>query len=435
MKQYSFILIGAGGRGLTYTRQMLKMPEKYKLVAMADPSPNKQDICKREFGLTEEACYEDWKDILAKPKMADIAVIATMDHLHYEPAMKAIELGYDLLLEKPVANTEKECIDIANAAKKAGVRVLVCHVLRYTSFYRTVKSIIESGMIGEVMSVDQVEAIGDVHFSHSYVRGNWQNTKTAAPMILAKSCHDLDIIQWLVNKPCKKVSSFGDLTYFKPENAPAGAPHVCIGNDCPVKAECPYACENVYVNPENPTSPNNPVWKGIYRLSVATHPEFSDEEIIESLKKDSFGRCVFHSDNNVNDHQVVTMEFEGGATATLTVNAFNGGGRHTRVYGTKGELYAYMSDDEVYVRTFKDKKKHFIPVEKTEESIAGGHGGGDYGIIVDLYNYLEGNDVQYGASEIGISVLNHMMGFAAEESRKEGTVADLNEFCARKGLE
>ena len=431
MKQYSFILIGAGGRGMTYTREMLKMPEKYKLVAMADPLDYKRERCISEFGLTAEQCYSDWRDILAKPKMADVAVIATMDDMHYEPAMRAIELGYDLLLEKPVANTEKECIDIANAAKERGVKVLVCHVLRYTPFYRTAKSIIESGMIGEVVSVDQVEAIGDVHFSHSYVRGNWHSTKTAAPMILAKACHDLDMVQWLVGKPCKNVSSFGSLSYFKAENAPSGAPARCSDGTCPHKDNCAYNCHKIYVDYEGFTSPT---WKTIFKNMYATHENFTDEEISELLKTNDFGKCVYHCENDVTDHQVVNMEFAGGATATLTVNAFNRGGRYTRVYGTKGEFFAFMSDDEIVVRTFLDKEKHRIPVVRTEESIAGGHGGGDYGIVADLYNYLNGDEVEFGASEIGVSVENHMMGFAAEESRHNKTVVSLDEFCMLKGL-
>ncbi|MBQ8862379.1 MAG: gfo/Idh/MocA family oxidoreductase, partial [Clostridia bacterium] len=323
------------------------------------------------------------------------------------------------------------CIDIANAAKAKGVRVLVCHVLRYTPFYRTVKSIIESGMIGDVVSVDQVEAIGDVHFSHSYVRGNWHSTKTAAPMILAKSCHDLDIVQWLVGKPCKKVSSFGSLSYFKKENAPEGAPVRCSDGTCPHKDNCAYNCDKIYVEYEGFTSPT---WKSIFRNMYATHENFTDEEIRALLKKNEFGLCVYHCDNDVNDHQVVNMEFDGGATATLTVNAFNRGGRYTRVYGTKGEFYAFMSDDEIVVRTFLDKEKHIIPVKITEESIAGGHGGGDYGIVADLYNFLNGDEVEFGASEIGISVENHMLGFAAEESRHNKAVISLDEFCKLKGL-
>ncbi len=432
MKQYSFILIGAGGRGMTYTGEMLKMLEKYKLVGVADPIREKREKCMREFGVTAEECYEDWRDILAKPKMADIAIIATMDDMHYEPAMKAIELGYNLLLEKPIANTEKECIDIANAAKARGVRVLVCHVLRYTPFYKKLKSVIKSGIIGEVMSVDQVEAIGDVHFSHSYVRGNWHNTATAAPMLLAKSCHDIDIIQWLVDKPCVKVSSFGDLTYFKAENAPEGAPESCINGNCPHKDTCPYNCHKIYIEPEGFTSP---VWKQIFTNMHATHPNFTDAELLEVLKTTDFGKCVYHCDNNVLDHQVVNMQFAGGATATLTVNAFNRGGRYTRVYGTKGEVYAFMSDDEIVVRTFLDKKNTVIPVKETEESIAGGHGGGDQGIVTDLYDFIEGKEIELGASEIGISVYNHIIGFAAEEARKNDKVINVAEFCKKHEFE
>ncbi len=426
MKQYSFILIGAGNRGMTYTGEMMKMPEKYKLVGMADPMREKREKCMRDFGLTAEQCYADWRDILSKPKMADVAIIATIDNMHYEPAMKAIELGYNLLLEKPVANTEQECIAIANAAKKKGVKVLVCHVLRYTPFYKRVKSLVKSGLIGEVMSVDQVEAIGDVHFSHSYVRGKWLNTKTAAPMLLAKSCHDLDVIQWLVDKPCKKVSSFGDLTYFTAKNAPEGAPESCVDGNCPYREQCIYNCRKIYVGEDFP------VWRDIFRSIHATKSEYTDEEIFDLLRKTSYGNCVFHSDNDVLDHQVVNMQFEGGVTATLNVNAFNRGGRFTRVYGTKGELYAFFSDKEINVRTFADRRKFTVPVEETtSESIAGGHGGGDAGIARDLYNFLEGNEIELGASEIGISVYNHLIGFAAEQARHEGTVVDVADFCER----
>jgi predicted dehydrogenase len=383
----------------------------------------------RDFGLTEDQCYADWKDILSKPKMADIAIIATVDNMHYEPAMKAIELGYNLLLEKPVANTEKECVEIANAAKKKGVKVLVCHVLRYTPFYKKVKSIVKSGILGEVMSVEQSEAIGDVHFSHSYVRGNWHNTSTSAPMLLAKSCHDLDVIQWLVDKPCTKVSSFGDLTYFTEKNAPEGTPVSCVDGECPYRENCIYNCHKIYMGEDFP------VWRDLFRSIHATKPDFTDEDVIENLRKTSYGRCVFHSDNDVLDHQVVNMQFEGGATATLTVNAFNRGGRYTRVYGTKGELYAYFADKEINVRTFADRRKFTVPVEETtSESIAGGHGGGDAGISFDLYNFLEGNEIKLGASEIGISVYNHLIGFAAEEARHTDTVVAMDAFCKKHNL-
>ena len=429
MKQFSVILIGAGGRGSTYVGYMKKMPEKYKVIGVAEPVEVKRKRIAEEHGIPEENCFCDWRDILSRPKMADLAVIATMDGDHYAPAMKAIELGYHLLLEKPVAPTVKECTDIANAAKEKGVSVLVCHVLRYTPFYKTVKSIIESGKIGKVCSIDQVEGIGDVHFSHSYVRGHWHSEEETTPMLLAKSCHDLDIVQWLIDEKCEKVHSFGSLSYFTPENAPEGAPHRCSDGGCPVEKECPYHCHALYINGTDLP------WKSIFRQIVATHPDFTDDELIEALKKTDFGLCVYHANNDVCDHQVVNMEFEGGATATLTVNAFNRGGRHIRIYGTKGELFAFMGDEKIYVYNFADRKKEYIPVMQTVEGIEGGHGGGDGGIVYDLYDYLNGTYHGSSVANIQVSVSNHLTGFAAEESRHNDTVVLMEDFCKENHFE
>jgi predicted dehydrogenase len=375
-------------------------------------------------------CFGDWREILSRPKMADLAVIATVDNDHYGPAMKAIELGYDLLLEKPVAQTVKECTDIANAAKAKGVSVLVCHVLRYTPFYKKVKEIVKSGMLGKIVSIDCTEGIGDVHFSHSYVRGNWYSEKDSTPMLLAKSCHDLDIIQWLMEKPCKKVSSFGELAYFRPENAPEGAPVCCADGTCPIKDTCPYNAERIYI--ENPDG----FWgKYIFRNSVATHPNMTDDELREALKTSHYGRCVFHADNDVLDNQIVNMQFEGGMTATLSVNAFNEGGRYIRIYGTKGELYAFAASPTIHVYTFDDKKSQDISVQETEEAITGGHGGGDDGIIIDLYDYLCGTYKGFSVADIRISVANHLIGFAAEEARHTDTVVDVDDYFTKNNYE
>ena len=423
MKQFSVVLIGAGGRGKTYCGKMNAMPEKYKIVAVAEPNPVSRTRCQKEYGISDEMCFTDWRELLARPKLADIAVIATVDNDHYGPAMKAIDLGYHLLLEKPVAQTVKECTDIANAAKEKGVSVLVCHVLRYTPFYKTVKSIVMSGKIGKIVSIDCTEGIGDIHFSHSYVRGNWHSEKESTPMLLAKSCHDLDIIQWLMDKPCKKVTSFGKLTYFCKENAPEGSPIQCAGGNCPIADTCPYNSESIYI--ENPHG----FWgKYVFKNAVATHPNMTDEELREALKTSHYGRCVFHADNDVLDNQIVNMEFEGGVTATLAVNAFNKGGRYIRIYGTKGELFAYASDPAIHVYTFDDKKSVDIPVQETEEAITGGHGGGDDGIILDLYDYLNGTYDGFSVADIRVSVANHLIGFAAEEARHTDTVVDMDAY-------
>jgi predicted dehydrogenase len=423
MKKLSVIIIGAGGRGRTYCRNMHAMADKYDIVGVAEPVEVKRNEVRDLCGIPEENCFTDWREILARPKMADIAVIATMDAMHYEPAMKAISLGYHLLLEKPVAPTAKECLDIAKAAEEKGVAVIVCHVLRYSPFYKTLKSIVDSGMIGKVMSVEQIEGIGDVHFSHSFVRGLWHSEKETSPMVIAKTCHDLDIIQWLIGSSCKKVSSFGELTYFREENAPVGAPRRCVDGTCPEKDTCPYNAYSLYIE-----NKENLCWKKIFTYNVATHSDFTDEELLEKLKETDWGLCVFHANNDMPDHQLVNMEFEGGVHATLNLNAFNSGGRYTRIFGTKGELFAFMSDENIHVHTFSDKKDHVISVKKTEESIAGGHGGGDAGIVYDLYEYLCGIYQGVSVSDIGVSVSNHLIGFAAEEARHGDIVVSLEQF-------
>ena len=426
MKQFSVIVIGAGSRGKTYSNKMSIMPDKYRIVGVADPAEAKRKRMQKVFGIPEEMCFSDWREILDRPKMADIAVIATMDGDHYEPAMKAIALGYDILLEKPVAPTPQECRDIANAAEKRGVRVLVCHVLRYTDFFKRIKSIVMSGRIGKIVSIDLVEGIGDLHFSHSYVRGNWHSEKETAPMLLAKSCHDLDIVQWILDKKCKRVHSFGSLTYFTSKNAPEGAPVRCFEGNCPIADTCRYASRRVYIE-----NPNGDWFKSVFCGIMSRSFGSSDEELAKALRVTDYGLCVFHANNDVNDHQVVNMEFEDGETVSLNVNAFNLGGRYIRIYGTKGELYAHMSDDAVTVSTYEDMKTEKIPVSVADEMITGGHGGGDEGIIRDLYDYLIGDYHGFSVADIHTSVANHMIGFAAEESLHNGTVVDLDGFCEK----
>ena len=428
MKKLSVIIIGAGNRGNRYATHMCEMPDKYEIVGMADPQEARRRHFNETFGVPMENCYDSWETILQQPKMADVAVIATVDNMHLEPALMAIEKGYDLLLEKPVAQTAEECVRIATAAREKGVKVLVCHVLRYTPFYGKIKQILMAGTIGEVVSVDQVEGIGNVHFSHSYVRGNWHSEEESAPMLLAKSCHDLDIIQWLIDKPCTQVSSFGSLKHFCPENAPEGAPVRCADGTCPVMETCPYNVIKHYYDFKTNTR-REIITKGIAKSFIPT-----DEEVMEALKTTDYGLCAYQANNDVLDHQVVNMEFAGGATATLNVNAFNKGGRYTRIYGTKGELMAHAKDKEISVYTFEDKKTVNVPVTEVDETINGGHGGGDEGIIRELYDYMSGNYTGFRAADIDISVKNHLIGFAAETARHEHTVMDVQKVLRENGF-
>lgn len=429
MKPVSVIIIGAGSRGSRYCEHMGQLPEKYKIVGVADPDEARRAKLQRAQNIPQENCFASWEDILAQPKMADLAVIATVDDMHYGPALKAIDKGYHLLLEKPVAQTAQQCADIALAAEKKGVSVLVCHVLRYTPFFKKIKQLLMEDVIGKVMSVVHVEAVGNVHQSHSYIRGNWHSEAESTPMLLAKSCHDLDILQWLLDKPCKKVQSFGSLTYFKAENAPAGAPVRCADGGCPIGSTCPYNCMKLYYEDKK-----NDWFRGASTRNIAKREIPTDEEVMQALKTTDYGLCVFHANNDVVDHQVVNMEFDGGVTASFSMNCFNKGGRYIRLFGTKGELYANMSDKEITVYSFADKQLHTVAVAEAEESILGGHGGGDMGIVQELYDYLSGSYTGYCAADITTSVKNHFIGFAAEQARRNGSVVDIDAFFSRYGF-
>ena len=248
-------------------------------------------------------------------------------------------------------------------------------------------------------------------------------------MLLQKSCHDMDILQWLLGKKCKKVQSCGSLSDFTKENAPEGAPVRCADGGCPAADTCPYNCIKLYYDDKNNSWFRTAATKGLTKDTVPT-----DEEVMHALKTTDYGLCVFHANNDVVDHQVVNMEFEGGATASFSMNAFNRGGRYIRLFGTKGEMYANMSDTEITIFTFADKKKHTVPVSETEESINGGHGGGDAGLIRELYEYLSGSYTGYCAADITTSVKNHLIGFAAEQARHSGTVADVDAVFEKYGM-
>ena len=430
MKQFSVAVIGLGNRGWAYSRIMKAMPDKFRVVAVADPLEDRRELFRETFELADESLYLGWEQLLSKPRLADLAIISTMDDMHYEPAMKAIELGYNILLEKPVAPTAQQCADIVLAAEKYGVSVLVCHVLRYTPFFKTIKNIIKQGMIGRIMSIDHIESVGNIHQSHSYIRGNWHSEQATSPMLLAKCCHDLDMIQWLIDKPCRKVSSFGDLTYFKKDNAPDGAPIRCADGGCPVVDTCPYNCMKLYYEDKKNAWFRDASVKGIRKGTETT-----DEDVLEALKTTDYGLCVFHANNDVVDHQVVNMEFTDSATASLTMNAFGAKGRFIRIFGTLGELRAYASDKSIDVYSFEDKQHHMIPLPDTNESILGGHGGGDAGIISDLYEYLFGTYKGDSVADIRTSVNNHLVGFAAEKARHTDAVVNIDSFFGSYGFD
>ena len=417
MKKLKVILMGAGSRGKGYTDIMAGMPEKFEIVGVAEPIEERREYIKNKHGVEEKYCVDTWGKLLDMPKFADVAIIATMDRMHYGPAMRAIELGYDILLEKPVAPTREECIEIAKAADEKGVKIMVCHVLRYTTYYRALKNIIKSGMLGDVMSIEHTEGVGNTHQSHSFVRGNWSNEQESSFMLLQKCCHDMDILQWMLEKKPLKVQSFGARSHFTSENAPEGAPDYCV-QGCPHKDECYYNAVKLYYDDKN-----NAWFRG-----ACTHmANPTDEDVMKAITETQYGKCVYKCNNNVVDHQAVNLMFEDGVLISFNMSAFNRGGRRSVIMGTKGELRTEMDSNTAQFYNFATRKTEEIDLNSitSDGTLVGGHGGGDTGIIIDLYKYITGEISKEELSEIGISVKNHMIAFAAEEARLENKVVDV----------
>lgn len=421
MKQLSVILMGGGDRGSSYLKYLKQNPGHFKVAGLAEPVKEKREYLQKEYDIPKEMCFESYEELMALPKIADIAMICTQDKMHFAPAMAAIEKKYDILLEKPVAPTPEECFKISQAAKTNGVKVLVCHVLRYTPFYKAIKDFIQSGKLGDIINITHTEGVGNVHMSHSFVRGNWRRTDESAPMILAKCCHDADLLQWLVDKPCTKVQSFGTRSVFREENAPVGAPKRCL-DGCPHKDTCFYYAPDLYRI--------DTAEVGHFRAIVANKFDPTDRDIDEVLKTSPYGRCVYRCDNDVVDHQVVNLQFGESIYATLTMSAFNKGGRISTFMGSKGELRADMENQSLEFYDFETRKTSNIynPDKVFDQSIAGGHGGGDMGIMGDLYEYIANDNPSNSISDISVSCMSHLICFAAEDSRVNEKIIDMDEY-------
>lgn len=431
MEKLKYILIGAGNRGGTYSASGFEYG-KFEMVAVADPDDFLRNYIGDKYNVPVDKRFRSYEEVLSLEKFADFAMITTQDQLHFAPAMMAIDRGYNLLLEKPIAPTPEECLAIANAAEAKGVRVLVCHVLRYTPFCRKVKEVIASGKLGKIRSVVHSEGVGNIHYSHSYVRGNWRNSETSSDMLLAKSCHDLDLLQWLLGSQCKKVQSFGSQSYFIHENCPEGAPKRCI-EGCPHSGECPYDARKIYRDFSYE--------EGGWLRCAATAREFpTDEDIDWVLRESKYGRCVFQCDNNVVDHQTVNLEYENGETVVFTMAAFNKGGRRIHIMGTKGEListdfntfslFLYCDEDKNSPRYGHNLELNVRTKDgEIEQTTSGGHGGGDAGIMHDLWMLLGEGKTTSSISDVRTSANNHLTVFAAEQSRKNGGIlVDVDQF-------
>jgi predicted dehydrogenase len=414
MDRVDAVLVGAGLRGSeTYGRYAERHGERLRIVALAEPRTEARDALARRLGLPAAAQFADWRELFAGERRAPAAIIATSDHEHTGPALAALERGHHVLLEKPIAPTPEECSAIVDAAEQAGRILKIAHVLRYTVFYREVARILESGRLGRLLTIDMKEHIAHWHMTHSYVRGKFRNRAMAAPIILAKCCHDLDLLLWLAGQAPQRVVSFGALSHYRPEHAPPGAPERC-SDGCPVQEQCPHDALRFYLGPDDALARGWP-WSDV-------SPDPSREARRRALETGRYGRCVYHCDNDVPDHQTLLVAFADGLQATFTVQGHATHETRTiRVSGSEGELRGLLREGRIELSRHGSLEQEQIDLAGREV----GHFGGDQGLLDHFTDVVARGAIDEAHTSGRVSLASHMLGFAAERSRVEGRVIEL----------
>lgn len=454
------VMIGAGNRGKdVYGQYALDYPHELKFIAIAEPHPVRRNLFAQAHSIPSSHQYNTWEDLL-QSKIAEAAFICTQDQMHTAPAIKALTLGYNVLLEKPMATKIDECIHLTRKAKEVKKQLRIAHVLRYTPFFLKIFETIQSGQLGDVITIDHRENISYWHMAHSFVRGHWAKEKASSPMILAKSCHDLDILYWLVGSPPRNISSFGSLSHFKPENAPSGSTNRCL-DGCTASDSCKYYAPRIYIDIipllriaqvggsgklqfianlalKHPRLfsklKNLPLFRQVYEYQgwpVSTITEdLTIEGKWEALRKGPYGRCVYFADNDVVDHQVIIIEFENGVTTTFTMHGFSHlEGRTIRIDGTRGTLIGeFLSSGErlILYDHYKETQKIIID-QKMKLDTGSGHAGGDTGLIKSFIESLQlGSEEPLTSAKSSLE--SHIMAFAAEEARLTNNTIQMDKF-------
>ncbi len=457
------LLFGAGARGAgSYGPYALANPDQIKFVAVAEPNQVRREHFANQHAIPADRCFETWQDALAVGKNADVVINCTQDRMHVESGVAALQAGYDMLLEKPIAHTLEDSIRIVQTAEIQERYLQICHVLRFTDFFQRVKQILDSRRLGQIIAISHRENVSSWHMAHSFVRGNWRREDNSSPMILAKCCHDLDLLVWFIGEHAVSLSSYGTLSHFRSENAPAGAPQRCT-DGCPVEETCPFYAPSIYIDMtplkfalSHSTDPflrlagkgslKNPgLTRIVARLipqlrelteyqgwprSVITDDPANEEALLHALQDGPYGRCVYHCDNDVVDHQVVAMEFESGITGTLTMHGHSHEeGRTLRIDGSQASLLAKFGINQSFIQIHDHRSMQVEVIEFPNTIEQGGHGGGDFGLMADFVNNMKGNEKR--SSRARESLESHLMAFAAEDSRHNQTQIAMSEFRAQ----
>ncbi len=433
-KPVELVVIGAGSRGANaYASYALRHPDEVRIVGVAEPDPIRRQRLAEAHDIDDSRCFVTWEDLIAAGQLADGAIIATQDQMHVEPAIAAMEAGYDVLLEKPMAHTLEGCVRLVQASERTGRVLQICHVLRYAPFWRKLHEILDSGVIGEIVTVEHRENVVYWHMAHSFVRGNWRNKALSSPMILAKCCHDFDILVWNLKQPVVWLSSVGSLIHFRSENVGPEIPARCT-DGCPIEPECPFSAIAIYLDYErtipdarqrlaaaglDPDAPN--IWP-----FITISPDVSRAGRKQAIETGPYGRCVYRCDNDVVDHQTVLMELENGASVTLVMHGHsNQEHRSMRYDGTKGTLRARAVEPGEIEINIHGGKTETIRVD----TAAMGHGGGDEGIMRDFVRVLRREIAPLTTARVSLE--SHLLAFAAEDARLSHQVIHMADYRAQ----
>ncbi|CCM04855.1 uncharacterized protein FIBRA_07048 [Fibroporia radiculosa] len=420
-------IVGCGSRGQAYAAYALAESTKCRIVAIAEPRPKTRKLMAEAHTVDKTLVFNSWKDLInaseetiktVGKRLADAVIICVQDRMHLEVTLAFAEQGYHILCEKPMATSVEDCVKMEFAVKKAGIIFGMGHVLRYSPYNKALSEFIFSGKLGQLINVVHVEPVGYFHFAHSYVRGNWSKEEESSFSLMTKSCHDIDLLcHWLAPSVPTRVSSFGSLLHFRKEAKPkeAGTATRCL--DCSYEQECPYSAKKIYLDP---------VSKGQTGWPAATIVDgIPDIENITSvLQHGSFGKCVYESDNNVCDNQIVNVEFSSGETVSFTMIAQTEQicERQTRLHFSHGEIIGDMSSFTVTDFRTGETTRH------TPKSEGGNHGGGDIGLIRTFIEAVRTEKQELLGTDIADVLNSHLTVFAAEKSRKEGIVVDCAGF-------